>query len=132
MYSKEVPFLGGMEMQGENIINGIIGKTENEAIFMFILFLVAIVIIALPIYKLSIEKSKERQQMENDRWDRYTQRESALIDVITRNTEVISELKTLFETTLDMYLDKITDLSSEVTEVKQIVNEKFDKLIDSK
>ena len=29
-----------------------------------------------------------------------------------------------------MYLDKITDLSSEVTEVKQIVNEKFDKLID--
>ena len=48
-------------MQGENIINGIIGKTENEAIFMFILILVAIVIIALPIYKLSIERSKERQ-----------------------------------------------------------------------
>ena len=119
-------------MQGENIINGIIGKTENEAIFMFILILVAIVIIALPIYKLSIERSKERQKMENDRWDRYTQRESALIDVITRNTEVISELKTLFETTLDMYLDKITDLYSEVTEVKQIVNEKFDKLIDNK
>lgn len=36
-------------MQGENVINEIIGKTENEAIFMFILILVAIVIIALPI-----------------------------------------------------------------------------------
>ena len=127
-------------MQGENVINEIIGKTENEAIFMFILILVAIVIIALPIYKLSIERGKERQKMENDRWDRYTQRESALIHEqrqllchrITRNTEVISELKTLFETTLDMYLDKITDLSTEVTEVKQIVNEKFDKLIDNK
>ena len=26
-------------MQGENVINEIIGKTENEAIFMFILIL---------------------------------------------------------------------------------------------
>lgn len=119
-------------MQGEDVINGIVGKTENEAIFMFILIIVAAVIFVIPFYKLSMDKTKERQKMENDRWDKYTKRESALIDVITRNTEVISELKTLFETTLQVYLEKVTELSSEVTEVKQIVNEKFEKLIDSK
>ena len=83
-------------MQGETIIDGIIQKTENEAIFMFILILMAAVLILLPLYKLSISKTKERQKMENERWDKYIQRESSLIEVITRNTEVISELKILF------------------------------------
>lgn len=119
-------------MQGETIIDGIIQKTENEAIFMFILILMAAVLILLPLYKLSISKTKERQKMENERWDKYIQKESSLIEVITRNTEVISELKILFETSLQNYLDKITLLSTEVTEVKQIVNEKFDELIKNK
>ncbi len=119
-------------MQGESIIDGIVQKTENEAIFMFILMLIAIVVILIPLYKLNLSKSKQKQKMEIDRWDKYIQRESSLIDVITHNTEVISELKTLFETTLQIYLEKITDLSSEVTEVKQIINEKFEKFIENK
>ena len=119
-------------MQEENIINGIVEKTENEAIFMFILILMASVLILLPLYKLSIKKIKETQKMENERWDKYIQRESSLIDVITRNTEVISELKVLFETSLQNYSDKMTLISSEVIEVKQIINDRFDELTKNK
>ena len=66
---------------------------------------------------------------ENDKMDLTIKREALIIEVITKNTEVISGLKILFESTLDPSLkemeSQIKDLCNKIDELDKKIIKNF-------
>ena len=114
---------------GENeveVFKTILNNTDSVIVVMFILVILFLVIAFIPIYKLILQSRAATANNENDKMDLTIKREALIIEVITKNTEVISGLKLLFENTLDPSLkemeDKIGDLCNKIDELdKRII-----------
>lgn len=85
----------------KEIFTQVINKTDSVLVLYFILVILFITIAFIPLYKLVIKGRTNLANSENDKLDKNIKRESLIIEVVTKNTEVISELKTLFENSLD-------------------------------
>ena len=72
------------------LLESIIQKTNNDLIFFFILFIIALIAFFIPFYRLTIKDRKERYSQEK-------QREERLIKVVEQNTEAITKLNTRLE-----------------------------------
>ncbi|GHU60689.1 hypothetical protein FACS1894171_2510 [Clostridia bacterium] len=79
------------------IIQEVFDKTKSELIIFFVLVIIAMVAVFLPLYRLMARERGERIRAEAARQDKYIERESRIIDVITANTEVMARLKTTME-----------------------------------
>lgn len=79
-----------------SIFRQIIEKTDSVILIFFILIILAFVVVFIPFYKVIMNDRIKRKEAEQIRFDKMNQREAQLIEVITKNTEVLSELKTLF------------------------------------
>ena len=86
-------------MQGEQALIDLIGKTNSELILFFVLIIIAFVIGFIPLYNLIRKDRKARADQEDNRQDRYIEREREIIKVISANSEVIAGLKTTLELT---------------------------------
>ena len=82
----------------EQLLQEIVKQTNSELILFFIIVSVALVLVFVPIYRMMHKERKERLAHENERQDKYIEREREIIRVITSNTEVMSGLKTTLET----------------------------------
>lgn len=108
------------------ILTTILNNTDSVIIVMFVLVILFLVIAFIPIYKLILQSRADIANNENDKMDLTIKREALIIEVITKNTEVISGLKLLFENTLDPSLkemeDKISELCNKIDELdKKII-----------
>lgn len=104
-----------------NILTTILNKTDSVIVVMFILVILFLVIAFIPIYKLILQSRADIANNENDKMDLTIKREALIMEVITKNTEVISGLKVLFENTLDPSLkemeEKISTLCDKINEL---------------
>lgn len=103
--------MGGNESE---VLKTILNNTDSVIVVMFILVILFLVIAFIPIYKLSLQSRVDTANNENDKMDLTIKREALIIEVITKNTEVISGLKLLFENTLDPSLKEMEDRISEL------------------
>lgn len=104
-----------------DILKTILNNTDSILVVIFILIILFLVIAFIPIYKLMLQSRTEIANNENDKMDLTIKREALIIEVITKNTEVISGLKVLFENTLDPSLkemeSQVKDLCSKIDEL---------------
>ena len=108
------------------VFKTILNNTDSVIVVMFILVILFLVIAFIPTYKLILQSRVDIANNENDKMDLTIKREALIIEVITKNTEVISGLKLLFENTLDPSLkemeDKIGELCNKIDELdKRII-----------
>lgn len=82
------------------VLKTILSNTDSVIVVLFVLVILFLVIAFIPIYKLILQSRVSIANNENDRMDLTIKREALIIEVITKNTEVISGLKLLFENTL--------------------------------
>ncbi len=130
-----------MEINTIELLNSIIEQTDSVLVIFFILVIIGGILILIPIYKLFSKNKADKNEIEVAKLEKYIQRETQLLDVITKNTEVISEIKVLFETTIknfsesnDSLNEKFTDVDDKLDIVVTKVNmldTKFDKLVKS-
>lgn len=111
------------EMEKE-ILSQVIEKTDSVLILFFIVTIIFLVVALIPIYKLVIKNRANIADTENNKIDKSIKREALIIDVITKNTEVISGLKMIFENTLD---PSLSSLENKVDDILLYINK-----IDSK
>lgn len=104
-----------------DILKTILNNTDSILVVIFILIILFLVMAFIPIYKLMLQSRTEIANNENDKMDLTIKREALIIEVITKNTEVISGLKVLFENTLDPSLkemeSQVKDLCSKIDEL---------------
>ena len=85
----------------DQIVKEVVTRTESEIILFFVILLFILVAAVIPMYRMVLKDRKERLMHENTRQDKYIEREKQVIGVITgvitRNTEVIAELKSTLE-----------------------------------
>lgn len=81
------------------VLKTILSNTDSVIVVLFVLVILFLVIAFIPIYKLILQSRVSIANNENDRMDLTIKREALIIEVITKNTEVISGLKLLFENT---------------------------------
>lgn len=106
----------------------IIDKTDSVLIIFFVLLILFLVIAFIPIYKLMIKGREVVTNNENDRMDMAVKREALIIEVVTKNTEVISGLKVLFETTLNPLLNDLENKSVDIIEKLDEIKNKIDDM----
>ena len=104
------------------ILNQIIEKTDSILVIFFILLLIACILVFIPFYKLFSQNRADKNETEVMKLEKYIQRESQLLEVITKNTEVISELKILFETTIHNFTTSNEKINERVTAVDDKVD----------
>ena len=101
------------------VLKTILSNTDSVIVVLFVLVILFLVIAFIPIYKLILQSRVSIA--ENDRMDLTIKREALIIEVITKNTEVISGLKLLFENTLNPSLkemeSKISELCNKIDEL---------------
>ncbi len=128
-----------MGMNETEIFKEIATKTQSDLMMFFILISVIILVVLLPLYKMMVtdrsNRRKEEQirknldvKNENDRLEKYIQREAQIIGVIKENSEVISGLKFALENSgitttkaLDKVLANQDEILKELRETKLIV-----------
>ena len=107
----------------KEIFSTILDKSDSAIVIMFILGIIFFVIALIPIYKLILKNRTDIANNENDKLDLTIKRESLIIEVVTKNTEVISGLKSLFENILDPslkeILDKVNELSNKIDDINK-------------
>ena len=103
------------------VLKTILSNTDSVIVVLFVLVILFLVIAFIPIYKLILQSRVSIANNENDRMDLTIKREALIIEVITKNTEVISGLKLLFEKTLNPSLkemeSKISELCNKIDEL---------------
>ena len=104
------------------ILNQIIEKTDSILVIFFILLLIACILVFIPFYKLFSQNRADKNETEVMKLEKYIQRESQLLEVITKNTEEISELKILFETTIHSFTTSNEKINERVTAVDDKVD----------
>ena len=97
------------------VLKTILSNTDSVIVVLFVLVILFLVIALILQSRVSIANN------ENDRMDLTIKREALIIEVITKNTEVISGLKLLFENTLNPSLkemeSKISELCNKIDEL---------------
>jgi uncharacterized protein HemX len=71
-----------MNQDTEQIITEVVKKTESDLILFFVLAIVALLIVAIPLYRMVLDDRKRRTEHES-------KREGRILDVISRNSEVV-------------------------------------------
>lgn len=117
-----------MDNVEKEIMAKIIDKTDSVLIIFCILLILFLVIAFIPIYKLMIKGREVVTNNENDRMDMAVKREALIIEVVTKNTEVISGLKVLFETTLNPLLNDLENKSVDIIEKLDEIKSKIDDM----
>jgi len=90
------------------ILEDIVEKAESDIILFFIIIAVVLIAFLLPLYVLIFKDRKANREIElkrdkasteerNSRQDKYMEREKYIIEVVTANTTVISELRTTLQ-----------------------------------
>ena len=108
------------------ILKTILNNTDSILVVVFILIILFLVIAFIPIYKLMLQNRNDIANNENDKMDLTIKREALIIEVITKNTEVISGLKVLFENTLD---PSLKEMESQIKELCNKIDELDKKII---
>lgn len=116
------------------IVNEIVSKTTNDLILFFVLLLIAAVVFFLPYYNVKRKMNKDKNESE-------LAEKQLLVEVIERNTNVISTLKATIDanniamTTLLSNLESTTeDLNKGVMKIymnQETINAKIDEIISS-
>jgi flagellar biosynthesis/type III secretory pathway M-ring protein FliF/YscJ len=87
----------------KDAVSAVISKTDSEIILLMVLFLVGLVLVVLPLYRLIIRDRREQRETavkrEKEKNDAEIEREKRVIDVIKENTEVMGSVKVLLKTT---------------------------------
>ena len=96
------------------VLKTILSNTDSVIVVLFVLVILFLVIAFIPIYKLILQSRVSIANNENDRMDLTIKREALIIEVITKNTEVISGLKLLIENTLNPSLKEMESKISEL------------------
>lgn len=76
----------------ENLFSALIGKAQSELFLFLILIAVVLAFVGKPMYKTVAEYRQKRKQQELDR-------EGKLLDVISGNSSIMTELKVLLTST---------------------------------
>ena len=109
-----------------SVFEEIINSTKNDIIIFLIVIVIAMILIALPLYVMYTKNKKEERRITLEREDK-------LMDVITDNTQVITSLKFIIENNVKSTddLHEVTEtLGRTVTEVKVMRNEIINKMTE--
>ena len=66
------------------LLNNMIQKTDSILIIFFILMMMACILVLIPFYKIVSKNKADKEETEAARLDKYMQRESELLEVITK------------------------------------------------
>lgn len=118
-------------VDGTNILSKIVGSTTSELVMVAVIFAVVIILVGLPIYRMMTKSEEYRRQQYIDRETKLVEtleksadkRETQLIRVIERNSEVMTELKTLFTMSNDKYDLSRREQQEQYKELKKIQQE---------
>lgn len=99
-----------VEQLESEIVNEVVRQTSSELILFFVILLIALVLVVLPLYVLITRERKEKSKLENerlinnekaenDRLDKFIQRENQIMQVIKENSDVIAGLRVALEST---------------------------------
>ncbi len=128
-----------METNKIELLNSIVEKTDSVLVIFFILVILGGILILIPVYKLFSKNKADKNETEVTKLEKYIQRETQLLDIITKNTEVISEIKILFEVTIKNFSESNSNLNERfnvfddkvdnITSTVNLLDSKFDKLV---
>ena len=128
-----------METNKIESLNSIVEKTDSVLVIFFILVILGGILILIPVYKLFSKNKADKNETEVTKLEKYIQRETQLLDIITKNTEVISEIKILFEVTIKNFSESNSNLNERfnvfddkvdnITSTVNLLDSKFDKLV---
>ena len=66
------------------LLNNMIQKTDSMLIIFFILMMMACILVLMPFYKIVSKNKVDKEETEATQLDKYMQRESELLEVITK------------------------------------------------
>ena len=128
-----------METNKIELLNSIVEKTDSVLVIFFILVILGGILILIPVYKLFSKNKADKNETEVTKLEKCIQRETQLLDIITKNTEVISEIKILFEVTIKNFSESNSNLNERfnvfddkvdnITSTVNLLDSKFDKLV---
>lgn len=109
--------------EGVKALETVSNRTNNDMVLALVVIAVVVIIIAIPIINI-ITKGKEK------RLQQYVDREALLIQVVEKNTQVNSELKTLLETNNNNCAQCRIDHQDSLDKLAVLVTQHNEKLIE--
>ena len=100
----------------QEIIKEVMQRTNSELMLFFILLLVAMVVVWIPLYRMMRKDRIERVKLDFER-------ERSILDVVTANTDVISELKTtmgIFSKSTNSSFSRIHDRIDQLVSISTV------------
>ena len=96
----------------QQLVTEIVTKTSSELILFFILFLIGLILVFIPIYRINTKTKENRMKHEMEQWHE-------LVQVVSANTEVMTSLKSVIEhtshdnkTVLERIQSRIDDINA--------------------
>ena len=98
----------------EQIAQAVLDKIHSEIVMLLVLVLVVVILL----YAMTLRSRKERLAHENAKYDKHIERERQIIDVITnvvtKNTEAISDLKATLESSRTSTSDSLVRIHDRI------------------
>jgi flagellar basal body-associated protein FliL len=137
-YAKGGLIMGSNEAE---ILGKAVEKTQSDLIVFFVILVIALVVVLIPVYSLTLKERKEKNRQEIEREKQYIEREKQLIQVITASTDVMASLKVTLETSgvatasgiehiktkMSRIEDKLDSMSAEESKATHSINKILDE-----
>lgn len=108
--------------------------TSNDVILWTIVIMIGLVMVALPIYNLTIKANKEKRAaealIEKDKMLAEMKREEVLLAVVTKNTVAITELTGFIRLNLEQQAALIKSISERGEKNSLVLNEIYNMLLE--
>ena len=123
-----------MDERHYGLYEAIVAATDSEVILFFIIVAVVMAVVVAPLYIASIKDRKYSRKHENEKHDKYIEREREIIDVmrdisavIAENTAVTTTLKGILEThgtepkqAVERIHERIDQMLGDIAEIKTL------------
>jgi len=118
---------GSVDEQSIGLLEQVVGHTGSELILFFVVAAVAAAIVGLPLYRLVTNDRKNKHKHENERLEKYMEREMQILqqvfEVIRGNTEALSRLANTLERDVKSTATSLERVHDRIDEQGEILND---------
>ena len=103
-----------MDTEVRQIFSEIVGQTSSELILFFVLFLVGLVLVFVPVFRMLLKHRVQRLAMEREQQQAL---QKQFVKVVSANTEIMTMLKAVIEHTSRDHKQTIERVHDRIDEI---------------
>lgn len=99
-------------------------QSNNDVIIFSVIIIIALIIVMIPLYKMMMSNRKQQAEIEATRQTQQMEREKQVLQVVSENSSIISELKSMLATsntstnaTLTRIHERIDSIGKNISEL---------------